>query len=153
MTPDLASQHVEGLRIFSLNPQSLLLESLNKRYGSVWQPGAIETSVCGLMPAAHKKNGHTKPEIDCTCGIWSCKNRKGLAIAFPVISAYMHKYPQFVSARIEQWGIVIEHETGYRSEYARIIPESIQAFPRNILNKRYDRVIKYLREKYDPRPR
>jgi hypothetical protein len=62
------------------------------------------------------------------------------------------KYPQWISARVEQWGVVIEHEWGYRSEYARIIPDTIQAYPRSGRNKKYDRVIKYLREKYDPRP-
>lgn len=35
-----------------------------------------------------------------------------------------------VSARVKLWGVVHEHERGYRAQYAQIIPETIRWWPR-----------------------
>lgn len=35
-----------------------------------------------------------------------------------------------VSARVNLWGVVQEHERGYRAQYAQIIPETIRWWPR-----------------------
>lgn len=151
---ELGSEHIRAMRVFLVDRNKLLLTSIG---GSreVWTPGEIKRSVC-LFAKAH---GHLKPEPLCTCGIWSCTSRKNLEKTFPAIPMQMQKPVQFsfggwsqellVSAQIEQWGIVIEHQWGYRSEYARIIPETIQVYPRR---QQHHKLIKHLREKYDPIP-
>jgi hypothetical protein len=151
------SSCVQALRIFRFNYDNLVLTSVAK--GDIWLPGEIMRSHCGFA----KHHGHLKPEVECMCGIWSCKGRAGLHKTFPP-SVYntrghgtVHDFPfmlgkvryplHFVSAQIEQWGVVIEHEWGYRSEYARIIPQSIQVYPRTE-KPRHKKLITLLREKY-----
>lgn len=38
--------------------------------------------------------------------------------------------PLMLSARVFLWGVVHEHQYGYRAEYAKIIPETIRWWPR-----------------------
>jgi len=137
MLPEyVGSQHVRAIRIFGVNRKTLMLESLN---GEVWVPGEIKQSVCGHA----KHHGFTKPEVKCSCGIWSCKSRKALKRTFP----HLYYGERIVSAQVEQWGRVIEHRDGYRSEYARIVPGTIQFWPRphKPSNKK---LINFLRAKY-----
>lgn len=150
---DYAAQHFVGMRIFTLDYDKMLLQSLTGNGGDTcWMPGQIKRSVCG-QAYAHRHE-HLKPAIDCTCGIWSCKSRRTLAAAFPMLAGMgylvgLRSYsPRYISAQVEQWGVVIEHEQGYRSEYARIIPESIQEWPRSKDSWRNRKLVNLLREKY-----
>lgn len=146
------SQHVESIRIFRVDVEKMLLKSVAKE--DIWLPGEIKMSKC-----AASRHPDVKPEVGCTCGLWACKSRKAMYKTYqPIIysaSSQQSMRPFFmqyrqdyvVSARIQQWGIVIEHEWGYRSEYARIIPETIQMYPRQD-KVRYRNLIKELRRKY-----
>lgn len=154
---EFGSQHIQAMRVFILDREKLVLRSIGATR-EIWLPGEIKHSVCNRAPA----HGHVKPVAECTCGIWSCHSRKYLSMVFPHDVYLPRPVPPrmfgfgptlrqelFVTAQIEQWGTVIEHEMGYRSEYARIIPESIQIYPRRNQHKK---LIKFLREKYDPVP-
>lgn len=158
------SQPFEATRIWKVDMSDLTLRSLT---GEKWLPGEVKESHCSHIRIS---NAHqdlkVKPDENCTCGIWSCKTRKQLHHVFRDLAqvqlqrsfvaqvqlrkgiqpSFGYKKEVFVSARIEQWGVVIEHEMGYRSEYARIIPESIQYFPRG--THQHKKLVAYLREKY-----
>lgn len=146
---------VVGVRLFGINYNKLLLTSLAQRVNDFWLPGEIKQSVCGRAP----EHGVVPPAADCTCGIWSCKSRTGLnksfsdMLAFQATSVdnpwygYTPRYHAMICARIEQWGIIIKHEWGYRSEYARIIPESICWWPR-ANGRTQSKLLNYIRERY-----
>jgi hypothetical protein len=56
---------------------------------------------------------HPAPSIECSCGIYAHRSR-GAAVA------HARATPGSIVGEVELWGRVIEHEHGYRSEYARI---------------------------------
>lgn len=163
---DITATPVEGTRLFLLSRKNLLLMSV--MYGGAWLPGEDQQSTCNHVRA----HGPMPPAMGCTCGIWSCSSRSGLIRSYPQLVQGLGKKPQapeaiftswfmpvrveagvYFSARILQWGQVIEHEWGYRSEFARIIPATIQAYPR--IHARVTRkLVQHLREKYaEPRTR
>jgi len=53
-----------------------------------------------------------------------------------------------VSAQIEQWGIVLKHSDGYRSEFARIIPATIHAYPRIHQDVHQKKLIAEIKRRY-----
>lgn len=59
-----------------------------------------------------------------------------------------HEYHQnaLVSARVQLWGRVIEHQAGYRAEFAKIMGHTIQWYPRKHQHK--PQLLQYLRERY-----
>lgn len=130
-----------------MNLDTMLLESVGgiACKERVWEPGVDKKSIC-----AHVRNhpeADIKPSLDCSCGLWSCKSRKYLALAFPI--ELISSHGGYYSAQVLQWGVTIEHQGGYRSEYARIIPESIQAFPRQVGSYgKQKKIVKFLRKKY-----
>ena len=143
-----------GVRLFNIDRNRLLLQSLAIRKADYWLPGEIKESVCNNSP----KHGHIEPVADCSCGIWSCTSRRGLIQSFPAsvlfqkntddnYFGYWSSYVPYICARIEQWGIVIKHEWGYRSQYARIIPESICWWPRSY-GRTQTKLLDHIREKY-----
>lgn len=163
METEFVSSHVEGTRVFVLDPKKLLLRSWSMDH--IWLPGVIEVSQCRIA----KGHKDLKPEPDCTCGIWSCKSRKQLHKIFAphvpstrrtrryssqflgdFFNIYIPWMPTVFSARVEQWGVIIEHQFGYRSEFARIIPQSIQVYPRP-QTPQYNKLVKFLRNKYGGR--
>ena len=56
---------------------------------------------------------HPAPSTECSCGIYAHRSR-GAALA------HARAAPGSIVGEVELWGRVIEHEHGYRSEYARI---------------------------------
>ena len=130
------SQHVTAMRVFRVNKETLTLTSIAGGREE-WYPGEIKQSRCKVAL------GHEdlKPSLNCTCGIWACKNRRELHKLFGFCN-------DIVSAQVELWGVVIEHEFGYRAEFARIIPESITAYPRRE-KPRNVRLVRHLRAKYN----
>jgi len=165
------SSHVEAIRLFELDRKRFLLRSLNGR--DRWEPGEIKKAECSVV--ATFAQIHTEiqgllnvPHIDCSCGIWSCSTRQGLHKSFSHSLEYLkmaEKLPpgdytisspffwmpeqfKYFAARVEIWGSVIEHEWGYRSEYARIIPDSIHIWPRRGDSNDY-RIVRNLRKRYN----
>ncbi len=159
----LGSQPFEGCRIFRLDLNKMLLKSLNHgKQNKPWLPGEIQVSRCDHLQYNNAAVTHgvltdLKPVKDCTCGIWSCKSRKIMEKTYPpqmmqrdrsqwLFRSNFNDYT--IYARIQQWGVVIEHQNGYRSEFARIIPESITFYPRQNKSSHNKKLISYLRQKY-----
>jgi hypothetical protein len=142
METTLGSQHVVSQRVFRIDKENFRLMPLGFHSKEAWNPG-VNVSKCGVA------RGHEglKPAANCTCGFWACKSRKSLHQAIPPHAWAWNPKHLVVSAQVEQWGVVIEHEGGYRSEYARIIPETIQVYPRP-RRPRHVKLIKKLREVY-----
>lgn len=84
------------------------LESLNN---DLWQPGKPIRASCVL-----KDPEHEAPAEGCSCGIYAVKRPDAF-------SAVVHIYGE-----VYLWGEVIEHELGYRAEYA--YPKTFVVYPR-----------------------
>lgn len=145
----LGASPVQAIRIFSVERQKLRLQSLNNK--EIWVPGEVKRFHCihnSRLRTHANAVQFMKPEVDCTCGVWSCTSRKNLTKTFPMMvnPLYKKNHLLFVSAQILQWGIVIEHEWGYRSEYAQIIPETIAVWPR--VSGAHRKLVQRLREIY-----
>lgn len=62
-------------------------------FGSSWPP-------CPISPGN-----------DCSCGIYAVKS-------FRLVFDYVVEHPWYVFGKVALWGKVIEHEKGYRAEFA-----------------------------------
>lgn len=65
-------------------------------------------AVCPIVNAAAEY--HTAPGEDCACGLYAMKTVEALAKT-------LHYGPQIIG-RVALWGEIIEHDDGYRAEYA-----------------------------------
>jgi hypothetical protein len=76
------------------------------------------TASCSL-PAS--ESGHVAPEEDCTCGFYATKSLDDFPeiVASTILQAAGDRMP-VVMGRVELAGKVIEHESGYRAERARV---------------------------------
>lgn len=81
--------------------------------GQVWPPNEELEAACLF-------EHHVAPTLACSCGIYSYKD-SDLAWGYqPTLNARF-KTPAFrVFAAIECWGTIIEHDLGWRSQYATI---------------------------------
>jgi len=61
--------------------------------------------------------GHNVPYLSCSCGIYALNSLEELARN---VHNIVYGMQNIVGARVDLWGRIIEHETGYRAEYARI---------------------------------
>lgn len=147
--PELGASHITAQRLFFVHPRLHLLESYTKT--EFWYPGEIKKAECkhpsrGLI--TRHTNGEISPVFGCSCGIWVCNSRAALAKAFPRV------WPKnlrrlVVSAQVDVWGKCIEHEWGWRAQYARINASTIQIYPRvNGRRVSHERFIGHLRRKY-----
>lgn len=103
---DILAAPVVGVRAFRLNIiEGGLLPLANFKI-SPWAPGVNEAE-CLVHPE------HSCPPVaGCMCGFWSAKDTSGLIRA--------GHSNQGAYAVVEQWGRVIEHEHGHRSQFARV---------------------------------
>lgn len=109
--PDYISPII-GYRIWRWDAAGL--KSLN---GELWFPrqplsavcrAAARNSISGLARPAH--DAAELPSLKCTCGVYAAKN-----------SEHIHKcgYGKFaVHGEVYLWGRVVEHERGWRAEFA-----------------------------------
>lgn len=100
--PDFISPIV-GWRVWQWD--SAGLKSLN---GEPWQPGKPLQAGCRDHAPGHS---HDAPEFDCSCGIYAAKTLDHL------------RRTQFwhfgtVRGEVGLWGSVVQHEAGYRAEFA-----------------------------------
>jgi hypothetical protein len=155
-TPELGATHVTAQRLFRVHGRLNLLTSWAKN--DFWLPGEIKEARCS-KPFTHFPQTHegSSPILPCSCGIWVVNSRAALKKTFPAIrqprfakhSWRKPPYPYYVSAQVEIWGKCIEHEWGWRAQYARIIPDTIQIYPRvNGRRVSHERYIGHLRRKY-----
>ncbi len=95
---------------FSPPAKDPILKSLNNFMP--WAPDRWTRAQC-LFPRA---NGvpHTAPLERCSCGIYAAKT-----MALPVMLA--QQQAQALVGRVELAGKIIEHDDGYRAEFARVV--------------------------------
>ena len=142
----LGSQPFKGQRLFLIDSNKLLLRSL---YSEVyWLPGQVMESNCHVMVINFSKwdfesSSHSF-DPNCSCGFWSCFSRRYLG----KVQSGQIKSSEVISAQIEQWGRVAKHEFGYRSEYARIIPETIHVYPRQYSSNVQKKILWTIKTKY-----
>ena len=80
------------------------LRSLN---GKPWSPGKPLAAKCG---AGNAHDAHEPPQADCTCGVYASKSREHLRM-----TGYE---PLGIRGEVHLWGTVVEHELGWRSQFA-----------------------------------
>ena len=68
---------------------------------------------------------HQAPQIDCSCGIYATK---GPAAGYGI---------GVISGEVYLWGTVVEHEFGWRAQYA--YPKTLMLFPEGFLLRRWAR--------------
>ena len=68
--------------------------------------------VAGVPAKCLAGGHHSAPDFGCGCGYYLLKERKGAIIGG-------NEGISFVVAKAEGWGLVVEHEAGYRCEYVR----------------------------------
>ncbi len=96
--PDYISP-VVGYRVWQLD--STGLKSLN---GIEWQPGKAFVAEC------ENQGCHDAPQADCTCGVYATKSFAHLRWA---------GYAQYgIFGEVRLWGTVVEHEQGWRAQFA-----------------------------------
>jgi len=109
--PDLISPII-GHRVWRLDADRL--RSLN---GEPWSPGkplaagcraASYGAIVGRSGAAH--DAHDAPQLACTCGMYAARSPEHLrSMGFP-------KYA--IRGEVYLWGTVVEHELGWRAQFA-----------------------------------
>jgi hypothetical protein len=78
--------------------------------GEPWQPGRTLAATCRRLVRDAAHHFHEVPEMNCTCGIYAAKSRDDLRRA---------GYLGFgIHGEVYLWGIVVEHEIGWRAQYA-----------------------------------
>lgn len=111
--PDYA-HYLTGYRAWGLSPEGHLR---SVSMSSEWKPKQITTAKCvdygdgDEYDETCPKCGHhlhVAPVADCTCGLWCYKEASGLEA---------HSFSPILG-QIALWGHIIEHEDGYRSEFA-----------------------------------
>jgi len=80
------------------------LRSLN---GKRWSPRQPLAAKCG---AGKAHDAHDLPHLDCTCGVYAAKSREHLR--------QLGYEGRGIRGEVHLWGTVVEHELGYRSEFA-----------------------------------
>lgn len=102
------SEKITGWRRWYLKMENFLEPPLLVGgYGQTWLPGRDKEATCYI-----NREGPV-PHWDCNCGLYAAKNRETLD-RFD----WYQNYP--VSGTVEMYGRVIEHEIGWRAQYAHI---------------------------------
>jgi hypothetical protein len=105
--PDYISPIV-GYRVWNWHANELW--SLN---GEAWLPGRALTAKC-------RRGLHEPPAEDCSCGVYAAKSYQHLQKA--VVGSFVH-------GEVYLWGRMVEHDLGYRAQFA--YPKSL-VLPSNI---------------------
>lgn len=82
--------------------RSLYADKLSDDW-AVWQPGEPYHAVC---------RRHDAPHRDCSCGVYAVKDLSNVATTSAIWST-------LVVGEVALWGRIVEHERGYRAQYAR----------------------------------
>src|SRR4051812_35893805 len=79
------------------------LRSLADRW-TPWRPGEA-------LEARSPSGAHLAPSAECTCGVYAHKTRTAAI-------KHAHTVAGAILGEVELWGKVVEHEHGYRAQYA-----------------------------------
>ncbi|MFY9560291.1 MAG: hypothetical protein WAQ52_08675 [Terriglobales bacterium] len=109
--PDYISPIV-GYRVWNWHANELW--SLN---GEAWLPGRALTAKC-------LKTDHEPPTVECSCGVYAAKSRQHLQefCSSECVETFVH-------GDVYLWGKLVEHDLGYRAQFA--YPKSL-VLPSNI---------------------
>jgi len=99
--PDLISPII-GHRVWRWDAAGL--SSLN---GKRWPPRQPLAAKCG---AGNAHDAHEPPHLDCTCGVYAAKSREHLR--------QLGYEGRGIRGEVHLWGTVVEHEFGWRSQFA-----------------------------------
>ena len=77
--------------------------------GDVWVPGRAAEAVCAVLER-DDHSGQPAPQVNCTCGLYASKRNHRLHVTLST--------GVMVMGQVALWGRVIEHETGFRAQYA-----------------------------------
>jgi hypothetical protein len=85
--------------------------------GEPWHPGQPLVAGCRVYSAGKivgraeaAQGGHVVPQADCTCGVYAAKNLEHLR---------QFGYERYgIYGEVYLWGTVIEHEQGWRAQFA-----------------------------------
>jgi len=78
--------------------------------GEPWHPGRPLAAACRASVSRTAHDVHDAPQMNCTCGIYAAKSHADLRTAgYAGIGIHGEVY---------LWGIVVEHELGWRAQYA-----------------------------------
>lgn len=100
-----------GDREGSYAAENELLLSSTMTSEFIWPSGTVQALHGG------GRGIHRAPRKGCKCGIYALKEKNQNLKS--VIGKVVNKGPQ-VCGRVELWGNVIAHSTGYRAEYAKV---------------------------------
>jgi hypothetical protein len=99
--PDYISP-IHGYRSWIFDGEGL--KSFNE---SQWTPGSAFEAVCAQTRLHGFK--HQAPKADCTCGVYAARNEEEL---------FRIGFDFCILGQVWLWGRVIEHEGGWRAQYA-----------------------------------
>ena len=99
--PDLISP-ILGHRVWRWDAAGL--KSLN---GKRWPPRQPLAAKCG---AGKAHDAHEPPHLDCTCGVYAAKDNEHLR--------QLGYEGRGIRGEVHLWGTVVEHELGWRSQFA-----------------------------------
>jgi len=78
--------------------------------GELWHPGRSLAAACKASLRGTAHDVHDAPQMNCTCGIYAAKSHADLRTA---------GYAGFgIHGEVYLWGTVVEHELGWRAQYA-----------------------------------
>lgn len=123
--PDYISPII-GYRIWCWSPGLKRLLSLGG--SEKWTPGQAMEALC-RDPQYILAPQHDTPVFDCECGIYAAKsieelNRAGYTIPSFLFDRMSRATLPCVRGEVWLWGRVVEHEHGYRAQYA--YPKSVE---------------------------
>ena len=85
-----------------------------------WYPGEIYEASC----RSNQTHGDVSPSWGCECGIYAKKVHQAFSHAETFPNGFL-----LVAGKVRGWGKVVEHEEGYRFQYA--YPASFEIVPNN----------------------
>lgn len=120
-----ATGPLEGYRCWAVGSWSPSLSSI-VAISVVWEPDGPTCARCYAMPGipGYPRDvwdaSRAAPDIGCTCGLWVLRRiDAGLMRRTAGIVPSSLRMALYVWGRVRFWGEVIEHEHGWRAEFAR----------------------------------